>query len=354
MFKIGLVAAGALAGAIFTAASALGHGNDTPRPLRGDWATVLKAPVGIEGLTSDRRGNLYTPGRAPAAGQPCPVFKLPAGGGAAKTVGTIPPPCGPAGLTFGPDGKRLFIGDGARIVSLIPDERTPPVATVFATGTPGANGLAFDSRGTLWVSDGGTAQGSVWRVSPSGVVSEAFRVQPMANAAGVGRQAVGLPPGSPQGIVANGLAFGSDGTLYVADTARGAIWQVRLDRRGNVLSRTGCDTTFAADTLCLDDVFVEHPYLEGSDGIVIGGDGTIYAAANERNAIVAVSKGGNVAEVFRNPVSATGLRNEGPLEFPTSPVLVGRSLCVTNSDGARRDNVPATAGEGAKVNCSHL
>jgi sugar lactone lactonase YvrE len=193
----------------------------------------------------------------------------------------------------------------------------------------------------------------VWRVSPGGAVSEAFRVQPMANAGGVGRDVRGLPPGSSQAIVANGLAFGSDGTLYVADTARGAIWQVRLDRRGNVLSRTGCDTTFAADTLCLDDVFVEHPYLEGADGIVIGGDGTIYAAANERNAIVGVSRDGDVAEVFRNPVVA-GLRNSGPLEFPTSPVVVGRSLCVTNSDGGRRDNAPAAAGEGAKVSCSHL
>jgi len=38
----------------------------------------------------------------------------------------------------------------------------------------------------------------------------------------------------------------------------------------------------------------------------------------------------------------------------TSPVLTGRSLCVTSSDGARRDNAPNTPGEGAKVSCARM
>jgi hypothetical protein len=87
---------------------------------------------------------------------------------------------------------------------------------------------------------------------------------------------------------------------------------------------------------------------------VIDGDDTIFAAANERNAIVAVTRKGRSVEVFRNPVAATRLRNEGPLEFPTSPVLTGRSLCVASSDGTRRDNAPSTPGEGAKVSCARM
>lgn len=46
--------------------------------------------------------------------------------------------------------------------------------------------------------------------------------------------------------------------------------------------------------------------------------------------------------------------NGGPLEFPTSPVLAGRTLCTTSSDGARRDNFPNTAGEvsgNGKISC---
>ena len=32
-------------------------------------------------------------------------------------------------------------------------------------------------------------------------------------------------------------------------------------------------------------------------------------------------------------------------------MIAGRTLCVTSSDGARRDNFPATPGEGTKVSC---
>jgi hypothetical protein len=50
--------------------------------------------------------------------------------------------------------------------------------------------------------------------------------------------------------------------------------------------------------------------------------------------------------VFRNPpAAATNLRNEGPLETPTSPALYSFTLCTANSDGNRRDNFPNTAGE---------
>jgi hypothetical protein len=69
-------------------------------------------------------------------------------------------------------------------------------------------------------------------------------------------------------------------------------------------------------------------------------------AANERNAIVVVTRHGRVIEFFRNvPDPATRLRNEGPLEFPTSPFLLGRKLCLTHSDGSRRDNFPNSGGE---------
>src|SRR3954452_17040007 len=336
--------------AVATAVSggvAVAHDHDGPRPLEpgAQWTTVFKPPAGvsIEGLTADRRGALYTAGRSTP---PCPVFKAGTG-----VVGTLPAPCGPAGLAFGPDG-RLYIADIDKIMVLRPDVAAPPVAEVYATGVPGANGIAWDERGDLWVSDGGTAQGRVWRIGRDRTPVEMFRVQPMANDVGVGRDARSVPPGSSQAIVANGLAFSRDGTLYVADTARGAIWRVFLDRRGRVLSRTGCDTTFTPDTLCLDDVFVQHPSLEGADGIVLDREDNIYVAANERNAIGVVTRRGEVFELFRNPVAATGLRNAGPLEFPTSPVLTGRRLCLTNSDGGRRDNAPATPGEGPKINCA--
>ena len=184
-----------------------------------------------------------------------------------------------------------------------------------------------------------------------------FRVPPMTNSVGVGRQNLSLPPGTAQGIVANGLAFDRDGTVFVADTARGALWRVELRANGSLRTPTGCDTTFAPDTLCLDALFAQHLALEGADGIAIDRDRNVWVDANERNAIVVVDRSGEVSEFFRNPVVA-GRRNAGPLEFPTSPVLAERTLCTTSSDLNRRDNVENTAGEAApgtavvgKVSC---
>ena len=75
---------------------------------------------------------------------------------------------------------------------------TPPVATGFATGTPGANGLAFDEDRNLYVSDGGTGPGPRVPGRPSGgAATVLFRIQPMANSVGVGRQNQALQPGAP-------------------------------------------------------------------------------------------------------------------------------------------------------------
>jgi sugar lactone lactonase YvrE len=340
------------------------------RPAGDDarFTTVFKSPLGLEGLTGDRAGNLYSAARA-SAGNPCPVWRVPARGGEAALVGNVPAPCGPAGLAFD-DAGRLYVTDGGdgQIHVLTPSADSPPTATVFATGVPGANGVAFDGRGNLWVSDGTTSQGRVWRIGSNGVPAEVFRVQPMVNevnvvsgVGGVGRDARSAPPATvtitptsrsaantlgSQHLVANGLAFARDGTLFVADTARGAIWKVELGRGGALRSPVGCDTTFTANTLCLDNVFVAHPFLEGADGIALDRAGNIWVAANERNAIVVVTTKGRTLEFFRNaPDAGTRLRNNGPLEFPTSPFLTGRTLCLTHSDGSRRDNFPNTGGE---------
>jgi sugar lactone lactonase YvrE len=317
------------------------------------WTTVLKSSIGIEGLTGDDEGNLYVAARGGGAG--CPVWRVHSGGGANQapvTVGTVAAPCNPSGLTFDAAGRLYVTGAGAagdEIAVLRPDAAAPPVATIFATGTPGANGLAFDRHGSLYASDGGTNLGRVFRVGSSGgVATELFRIPPMANSVGVGRQNATLQPPlvpSPQNIVANGLAFAQDGALLVADTARGALWRVEFDSVGNVVSPVGCDTTFTADTLCFGDVFVQHPFLDGADGIALDRAGNVWVDANERNAVAVVDRQGRVAEFFRNPVDGGSLRNQGPVELPTSPFLSDRTLCTTSSDGNRRDNSPNSGGE---------
>jgi sugar lactone lactonase YvrE len=357
--------------ALVAAASAFAHavrsGDDHPPRVDGSaaaWTTVFRDASGIEGLTGDDAGNLYVADR----GNPCKVWRIDPDTRASVVVGTITPPCAPSGLTFDDDGNLYVTGGGAlqdQIDVLRPDEAAPPVATVYATGVPGANGLAFDRHGNLWTGDGTTAQGRVWRIPPGGGAGvEVFRIPAMANDVLVGRDVRTLPPGTinpvtrtatnssgSQPLVANGVAFTQQGDLLVADTARGAIWRVELDRNGDVESRVGCDTTYPKDTLCLDDVWVQHPYLEGIDGIALDRAGDVWAAANERNAILVVDAFGRTIEFFRNPPAATQLRNAGPLELPTSPFLSGHRLCVTQSDGNRRDNSPNTLGEGPKISC---
>jgi len=192
----------------------------------------------------------------------------------------------------------------------------------------------------------------------------------------VGRDIRDLPPGTitvtpasrnaantlgSQPIVANGLAFNKKGDLFNIDTARGALWKIEFDREGNLKSPTGCDKTFTANTLCLSNIFVAHPILEGGDGIALDREENIWVDANERNAVAVVTREGKVFEIFRNPINlpkpvgfGVGLRNAGDqngvgndhiLEFPTSPFLSGKVLCTSMSDGDRRDNSPRSAGE---------
>ena len=360
-----------------------------PYPASATFTTLITTPLAIEGLTGDTSGNLYTVGRhanTPAElGLPCPVWKINIANKQVDIVGYIPAPnstsvCAPSGLAFNKAGD-LFVADGNRISYFTPNPANPPTASVYAIGVPGTNGLAFDRNGNLWTGDGITGLGRVWKITAPGASCaaaddcvEVFRIQPMRNSVplggkiggdGVGRQARDFLPGTlsnnlgGQDLVANGLAFNTDGNLLVADTARGALWLVKFDKYGNLVSKLGCDDTFDPKTLCLENLFRADPRLEGVDGIALDTSGNIWASVNERNAIVYTVYYGTSSsvEVFRNPVNTScpgpncGLRNSSAtddtriLEFPTSPFLSGNKFCTANSDGNRRDNAPNTAGE---------
>jgi len=380
--------------------SAWGDEDKLPFPKDATFTTLITTPRAIEGMTGDNHRNLYTGGTGTA---PCPIWRINLHNPALIEVGNVPATlaasCAFTGIAFD-DLGNLYQADGTagRIYVVKPEATTPsPDATIFASGVPGTNGLAFDRHGNLWTSDGTTGQGRVWKITGSGAnctstatmpdiinCEEVFRIQPMSNTVnldadnvgGVGRDIRDLPPGTitvtptsrnaanilgSQPLVANGLAFNKRGDLFNIDTARGALWKIEFDLYGNLKSPTGCDTTFTSNTLCLSNVFVAHPILEGGDGIALDVFGNIWVDANERNAVAFVTRQGKVFEVFRNPVNlpppvpfGAGLRNAGDqngvgnnhiLEFPTSPFLTGKVFCTSMSDGDRRDNSPRSAGE---------
>jgi sugar lactone lactonase YvrE len=358
-------------------------------PKNATVTTLITTPRSIEGLTGDNHNNLYTGGWGTS---PCPVWQINLHKPSLVPVGFIQSAenCILLGIAFNNNGD-LFVADGLAgiVYTFTPNSQTPPNAVIFASGVPGANSMAFDKKGNLWLTDGTTGQGRVWKITgpssnctstPAINCEEVFRVQPMANevnlnatgVGGVGRDVRVLPQGmitvtptsrnaadtlASQPLVANGIAFDINGDkLFIADTARGAIWKATFSPNGDLKSKTGCDTTFTPNTLCLDNVFVAHPYLESADGIALDQGENIWVSLPERQAIVVVTNRGEVIEVFRNPVnspSGVGLRNAGDqsvgnnhiLESPTVPFLVGKVFCTAQDDTGRRDNSPRSTGE---------
>jgi sugar lactone lactonase YvrE len=208
-------------------------------------------------------------------------------------------------LTAGGFGEILRIPGR----DLSPDK--PGVAQTFATNTEGANGIAFDRNGRLYVSGG--RNGRIYRVPPNGGAAETW--------AQIELHTRKLPDGkTEQAIPANGLVFDKTGMmLYVADTARGAVWKVAIGEDG----KPGKPSLLA-----------QSPLLEGADGPDFASNGDLWVAANERNAVVAVTPDGKVSDVAKN-------NSSGPLEFPTAIIFVGGVAYVSNFDTPRRDNLAA-------------
>ncbi|WP_284645252.1 stalk domain-containing protein [Paenibacillus silviterrae] len=194
---------------------------------------------------------------------------------------------------------------------LIGDAFDTSKVETYASGVQGANGLTFDAKGNLYVSGG--ANGNIYKVTPDGEVSTYKSGLTAAR--------------SVQMITVNGVAFGKDGKLYVANTSSGEVSRFAINEDGS---------------LGASELVAQSELLYGADGLTIGPDGDVYVAANERNAIVRVSLDGQVREVTQNG-------NKGPLEFPASLHFVGTTLYISNFDLPRGDNLPNDPGIGSSV-----
>lgn len=220
-----------------------------------------------------------------------------------------------SGIVFNAAGDLYLTAGGfnevLRIRSRFLDPDEPGVAQTFATETEGANGIAFDKNNNLYVTGG--RNGRIYRTGPEGGRAHVYsQIAPHTRV---------LPDGkSEQALTANGIVFDKQGTtLYIADTARGAIWKLAI----------GTDGKPGQPALMTQSVL-----LEGADGPAFDYQGNLWVAANERNAVVLVQPDGKVFDVQKND-------SKGPLEFPTSVVFVDATAYVSNFDTARRDNLAA-------------
>ncbi|HEY7559969.1 MAG TPA: hypothetical protein VIH18_34755, partial [Candidatus Binatia bacterium] len=144
----------------FGRSSAWGDDDDKlPFPKNATVTTLITTPRLIEGLTGDNQNNLYTGGWGTS---PCPVWQINLHKPSLLPVGFIQSAenCILLGIAFNEIGD-LFVADGLAgiVYTFTPNSQTPPNAVIFASGAPGANSMAFDKKGNLWLTDGTTGQG---------------------------------------------------------------------------------------------------------------------------------------------------------------------------------------------------
>ncbi len=218
-----------------------------------------------------------------------------------------------SGIVFNQAGDLYLTARGFKEVlrirgqNLNPDN--PGVAETFAIETDGANGIAFDRNGNLYVSGGGN--GRIYRTGPEGGRAAVIaQIAPHTRTLPEGRTA--------RALTANGLVFDKQGsTLYIADGARGAIWQLVVDNDGKIGQ---------------PKLMTQSALLQGADGPSFDPQGNLWVAANERHAVVLVQPDGRAFDMLKSD-------SKGPLEFPTAVVFIGATAYVSNFGKARRDNL---------------
>jgi len=180
------------------------------------------------------------------------------------------------------------------------------VVTVLATGFANTNAFERDGNGTLYVSD--SFRGAVYTVNPT-TGATVLWIQDEA------LRSHGFP-----GFGANGLAFdASRSNLYVANTGDDRIFRVAVNPNGSA----GALSIFA-DGATINAAHHTTGALDGADGIVFDASGRLWVCANQANEIQIVSPSGkNLVKRF----SGTG---DSAMHFPASPVFVGHAMFVTN------------------------
>lgn len=238
-------------GAVYRIDPAVGVEKVGQLPIRpGDW---------ILGLAVDTAGNLYA--AAPSSGI---IFRI--------------------------DASRL----GA------PDFNPAKDVSQFATGAKGANGLAFDRSGHLFISGGD--QNAVYHVGPRGGKAIVF-----AKAYATISPDTSMPV---RAFVTNGLAFDSKGNVYTANTGTGEIQRIEVK------------PDYVAGTVT---TVVKDARLLGADGLQIDGQDNVWLTANFSNTFARVAPDGQVTILL-----ADGPGQQNVLRFPAEFKRIGNRVYVSN------------------------
>jgi sugar lactone lactonase YvrE len=238
-----------------------------------------------EGITIDKRGNIYI-----GLVFDCRILRL-GPDGSRSTLTRLPIGSGLlVGLAVDNPGNvyaALASFDPAThgIWRITPEGESQRIAALDPAGFP--NGLAFDDRGNLYVSDSFLA--TVWRIGKGGGTAEAWVQSPL----------LAGDPVNGFGVGANGLAFWR-GDLYVANTDLGSIVRVPVETDG----RAGAPAIYVAD-----------PAIAFADGIAFDVSGGLYVANSLlTNTLVRIAPGRTLETLA---TAADGLDYPASLAFGT-------------------------------------
>lgn len=287
----------------------------------GDSASVIEGIAEHGGLlyvTDWKDGTIYRVD--PASPVPVVVGRLPVAPGTwilgvvTDAEGNLYAAAPQAGIVYRVNAGRL----GAADFDAAKDARP------FVTGAKGANGLAFDRSGHLWVAGGNT--GNVYHAPPQGGPAILF--------------ASGYSPKSAdttmpvRDFTVNGIGFDSKGALYSLNTGTGEVSRLAVGPD----YKPGAIATFVKDTR-----------LIGADGLAVDADDNLWIDANFRNSLVRVSPareitvvassapGGTLADSTYQPAySMSGPGNA--LRFPAELKLVGHKVYIANLNFAAGAN----------------
>lgn len=273
---------------------------DDPRP----GGEVVELP---EGVAVDRTGDVYASLGPPFFTQGMPGFGSYGAivrigpDGSRRTVVEFPDGPAPAGVVLDAVGRVYFA---------VPDPGGPDVGVYRVTRGGSAeriagteqmavpNGLAWDRRGALFVSD--SALGQVWRISwgarvgLGGEPAAPWLAHPLLAGCRYGQ------------VGANGVAF-HRGDLYVANSDRGLLLRIPVLRDGS----PGAPVILAGDEDC--DISDE---LSGLDGIAINRRGQVYAALVLQHKLVSINPHTGADTVVLD--ADDGLWNPASAAFGTS------------------------------------
>jgi sugar lactone lactonase YvrE len=138
-----------------------------------------------------------------------------------------------------------------------------------AIGFP--NGLAFDKRGNLYVTD--TARGAVWRVPADGGPAAVWYESALL--VGNGSANFGFPIG------ANGIAYRQN-EIVVGNTEGARLVRIAIEPDGSPGTAT---------------ILAESPALYGADGLTFDVHGNVWVAVIVQSTIVSVSPNGAITTV---------------------------------------------------------